>query len=366
MESQMTDAITTAKDLWDFVNAMKDAYELAHLGFSSGRTMIAGPATARLEAAYAKSRAIWELEGQRGLPAVLERLAAHDAVLGDVRAQLSEMVGDDQFVRLVGSYTRQASQEPLDERVRMFAHAVAGSFDLGLNIGEKARVERVLRELDPADVILLSRIHRAAGSVWWEAGLGEDFGSTERLRHRLWQSSPKGEALAASYCVRTEVMRGAGTAGTPTIVVTETGRLVLRVLRSFVAARPAAFDAPGREVDEASRSREQAHALLDAVGVRSAVVDFCLRNRVTPSYSCARAKKVDAIFSLPAGSTATRINFLPVDTAAAEALTSIAPKGEISIHSARTDMDNAFSNLWIEGTHDVLRWLADDLEAPWW
>jgi hypothetical protein len=92
------------------------------------------------------SRRLAELEG---------RAEDKDAFNEAVR----RMVEDDQFHRLQRNLEWEAIRETLDERRELLAHAAAGLSTPGLTIHQRARIERVLRALDGADVAMLRTIH---------------------------------------------------------------------------------------------------------------------------------------------------------------------------------------------------------------
>jgi hypothetical protein len=60
--------------------------------------------------------------------------------------------------RVLDNYGYEAAREPMDERRRMLAYAAAGSVHHTLTIAQLARVERMIRELDPDDLVVLAKL----------------------------------------------------------------------------------------------------------------------------------------------------------------------------------------------------------------
>jgi len=141
----------------------------------------------------------------------------------DLQDKIDNIAEDPQLLRLLDNFGYEASRETIDERRRLLAHAAAGAMMPELTIAQKARVERVLRELDPEDVVALHRIRSAADAV---------------LRHKEWSTSgASADALVGSGCVRAftpEVYDAV-----PVVVVTTLGSWILEMCNSYVlAAQP--------------------------------------------------------------------------------------------------------------------------------
>ncbi|WP_437653341.1 hypothetical protein [Sorangium sp. So ce1182] len=106
-----------------------------------------------------------------------------------LEAKINKLGEDPQLFRLLDNFGYEASREAINERRRLLAHAAAGAMNPDLTIAQKARVERVLRELDPDDVILLHKINAMSdASARYEA---------------LVASEASGDSLSGSGCIRT-------------------------------------------------------------------------------------------------------------------------------------------------------------------
>lgn len=168
-----------------------------------------------------------------------------------VAEALDALVTDRQFFRLERNYEFEAVREATDERRRMLAFAAAWSFEPELSIGQLARVERTIRELDPDDVALLKHLadlpppqpqvvpEDSRGNAEHEREYRSQHGqamlsywSTLFLHWR--ESRPAGEVLPAAGCVL--ITPGAPSAGGTSISlqVTDLGLNVLRVLDGYL------------------------------------------------------------------------------------------------------------------------------------
>lgn len=83
--------------------------------------------------------------------AKLEELTKQNA---DLRAEVARQL--PVTARILQRYAEEASREPIDERRRMLAYAAAATFDPRTSEAKKARIERVIQELDPDDVLHLA------------------------------------------------------------------------------------------------------------------------------------------------------------------------------------------------------------------
>lgn len=139
-------------------------------------------------------------------------VAAHRAVREQVLwvrehehriSELEALAMDPQFERVLGNYQFEASREAMDERRRMLALAYAGSLHPGMTVAQLARVERVIRELDPEDVKVLAAVRRINAPPLNEERVFEDGEQAlhdERIQ-LLKESGASGAALVASACV---------------------------------------------------------------------------------------------------------------------------------------------------------------------
>jgi hypothetical protein len=157
------------------------------------------------------------------------------ARLEGLEASVASLANDVACMRLAANYARAADSEPTPERLRMLAFADAALIDSRLTVAKHSRVERILRELDPDDVLWLDVLEKVVG-----VRRGADtFPHQDALRWSVWNDCPASDILVASACVRTRhVGGGAGAADWDGAVVTTEGRLVLHVLRLYVRVSP--------------------------------------------------------------------------------------------------------------------------------
>lgn len=104
----------------------------------------------------------------------------------------------------------EATRESMDERFRMLTYASAGAFDVTISIAEAARAERVIRELDPSDIMVLRSV-KFGGAPADER--------TER------------DVLIGAGCLR--MITGPDDGRMLGYFVTSTGELVLQLLRAY-------------------------------------------------------------------------------------------------------------------------------------
>jgi len=166
--------------------------------------------TAALMKAWDEAKEDWLVELRRALPDVLRRLENVE----QAQEKLHERAADREFQRLLDNVSIEASREAIDERRRMLAHVGAGTFDLTMTIAQAARCERVIRELDPEDVVALRHVNG-----WRE------FRADARFEHL--------ELLIAAGCVVEIPGDNAGGEQTVKHSVTKTGTLVMRLLATY-------------------------------------------------------------------------------------------------------------------------------------
>lgn len=144
-------------------------------------------ATFRLNAAWTQEFETWALTWLNALEQQCERLNEQCSGNAENVAALQALLADHQFFRVNQNYIFEATREAMDERKRMLAFAAAGSVNVALALGEIARVERTIRELDPDGVRLLSAIAARDG--------GDDFNLEEASSYACFAS------LETSGCV---------------------------------------------------------------------------------------------------------------------------------------------------------------------
>ena len=172
----------------------------------------------------------WVVEEKQATVQHVRRLAEHAADLNELKRRLEELVSDPELARVRDNYGFEAAREAIDQRRRMLTFASVGSINLELSVVHIARVERVVRELDPSDVKLLST-------------LSEDWSKTSY--EALERAGISGDALVSSGCVRlrdgnlwsAEADHLAYEAPDETVAtVSELGRMVLVVCDPYLRA----------------------------------------------------------------------------------------------------------------------------------
>jgi hypothetical protein len=179
----------------------------------------------------------WGAELKAAMPEVVARIAVMEERMEELESKLDHTFDDPQVERVFRNFTFEAAREAVDERRRMLAHAaLADVLDLRLTISQKARVERVIRELDPDDVRRLSQVAARAAEGAEGAAVAMKLGTSEA------------EALLAARCAIHYPPRvtGVSTAFDPSMAstsfskdevhVTEIGRFVLRVCHTYTRA----------------------------------------------------------------------------------------------------------------------------------
>jgi hypothetical protein len=293
----------------------------------------------------------------------------------DHQGKLEEILDTPEIEVLAVLYSEAAYREALDERRNMLKHAAAAIIDLAVSIAEKCRAEKVLRDLDPNDVLELDRMDRVAGTVERVAdGKGRHHYDEDRHRYVRLLDSPSSDALLSSESMR--VM--GGKIGGDTAVITTRGRIILHLLRSYIL--PRRRPASGREAVPGQRERDTA---IDVLGAE-------FRNRVMMAATLARAGP--KVFSKPPylrhyrvqfdfprpqldaknrdfqpiveprPDERSRLHLSPCPVATSQAVVEAAPKG-LHVTCGGNAQDGFI--VQIDGPFDVLRWVADDVDA-WW
>ncbi|MBK8999597.1 MAG: hypothetical protein IPM35_28085 [Myxococcales bacterium] len=286
----------------------------------------------------------------------------HEARLSDLeRAALQDRCQDHEAWGIFRNFALEATREALDERRLMIAHATAAIANVSLSLGELARAERVLRELDPDDV-------RTLRGLWLVRSALVGGKEPGRLRYELWRAC-RADALAASGCVLLEYANVWGDEK-ERLNLTRTGLTVLRVMRTYLATRPPPFDVPGHGTTPEFRTEGEAKEMLDAVpGLREA----CTRAR-GPGFEFEHLQfdPVSIPGRSPKGKAKLVFRHMPVDAATPLANTSPEDLGRVEhgdpvekISIAITSQDEGGACVHVVGPFDVLRVLAYELDAPW-
>jgi hypothetical protein len=308
-----------------------------------------------------------------------ERFDFLSARVDDLEAKVAVRAEEVAAIAVHANFVRAADAEPTEERRRMLAFADAALVDTSLTVAQISRVERLLRELDPEDILWLSVIDRAAGTFFE----GIQKGSEERVRWETWNRAGA-DVLVASGCVRVthHSQSGAfaydapaGGGGWDGAVVTREGRLVLQVMRLFLRARPLPMVPPGRETQLGDCSEGHALARINAVaGLRSHVLrlatgsptryDFPKRHFEEGTPAAPHTKGLLLVRRAPA--TAAEGAAREAACPGANVATAYSPGEEIYVDAVPDDEgDPERRVLHIRGPHDVLRWLADEVDARW-
>lgn len=195
-------------------------------------------------AAYDRTKEDWRLERERLIRERLGRMEHDEAAWQKLRDSLTE-----EFFFLQENYRVEAFREARKERRHMLACAAAGAIDPSMPLRDVCRVERTLRMLEPDDVRCLGSLAAIPATLeprQHEDGaiqVYRDTPPTARLAAaRAHQLSF--DALLAAGCLRQEDPNEYDVEDA--VVVTEIGRLVLRVLGDYLAMRAAeeVADAP--------------------------------------------------------------------------------------------------------------------------
>jgi hypothetical protein len=161
---------------------------------------------------------------------VRHALAEHAEILESGAVTPEELLNEPEFQRIADNYAVEAQREALLERARMLAYALVGTLcSENLTISQKSRVERVIRELDPADVLLLHRL----SLVRIEQQPNDSFDREGMKRMEMLGHEPLScDVLRASGCVNWE-NNGGFDGGVNYAYITSIGRNVLDILRSY-------------------------------------------------------------------------------------------------------------------------------------
>jgi len=155
----------------------------------------------------------WCAETANKLNEFIENQMRICTLLGDdvneLRAKIEAILDDDEAELLAALYRDEAYREARAERRHMLSHAAATIVDLELSIADKCRIEKVLRDLDPSDVLELDRLARVVGYVLpLPDGRCRKYLGTANLRFVILAESRSRDALVASGCVQEREQTG--------------------------------------------------------------------------------------------------------------------------------------------------------------
>lgn len=298
--------------------------------------------------------------GLESLHEMFDRLSDGEReVQPEQREAFERRINDPEALGVLARYMHDVYFEPLVERRRLLEHASAGLANMHLSIADNARVQRILRELDDEDVLVLHGLWLIPRTV---PGDGR---TPETLAFQLWQQTAA-DALLASGCVQTGFWSGLG-GGRPELTITRTGILVLRAARSYLATRRATSDLPIHQGGPDYRGEAEARAVIAAIPNLS---DVLLRN-AAPRFS--RRMQYDA----PGANEKP-----PIARAKAKLITPDLKQTDVGLlvgfgEDEAAQSGEPVNGIWIRGTgpegnvlhihgpHDVLRFLAYDVDAVW-
>lgn len=296
----------------------------------------------------------WAAELKRAVPHAVAYL---DARIDDLDSRLAAVYEDPQFGRIFTNFTFEAAREAIDERRRMLAHAAVGITDPDVSVERKARVERTLRALDPIDVLTLYAASRIPGGIDALAPMA-----------KFLYNSPSGDILASCGCVRIEPDGGgAGMGVSIRAQITQVGDDVLIALRTYTTSTPLPFHVPGRELAEGARTEAAAREVLRAI---PGLLDFAIwatrrTSRADRSYQ--RTRKWASVPTLT-----ICLHEWSIWKPRLDEISCACQGTEVSI-SLRTQQYRATETetydllcVDISGPDDLIRYLADDCEAPWY
>lgn len=296
----------------------------------------------------------WAAEVRGAIPQVVAYLNTR---IDDLDSRLDAVYADPQFGRIFTNFTFEAAREAIDERRRMLAHAAVGIVDPDISVERKARVERTLRALDPIDVLTLYAASRIPGGLDALAPMA-----------KFLYDAPSGDILASCGCVRMEPDGGgAGQGVWNRAQVTQIGSDVLLALRTYTRTTPLPFEVPGRELPEGARAEAVAQEILRAI---PGLMDFILSTnsrtrRVDRSYQRSRkwASTPTLGFSFHEWSTwKPRAEDLRRGCEGTELAVTIRTQPYRPTETETYDV----LCVDISGPDDLLRYLADECDAPWY
>jgi hypothetical protein len=301
-----------------------------------------------------------------------------DRALEEHERKLDELLNQPEVEVLAALYAEAAYREAISDRRVMLSHAAAAIVDLDVGIVEKCRVEKDLRALDPDDVLELDRLDRLVGNVQRTGiGTGRKHFHENRHRHIALSESRASDALLSSGCMRSTGEQLGGDVA----VVTARGRIILHLLRSYIATRQR--QAPGRETVPGERGEAAARALLaSGLDFQSSLAKVAAlaragRENLTapwfrreyrvqfdfPKPQAKRDDRDDQPLDEPRPDSWSRLHITPAQMRLAERVVATVPAG---FDATANKIDGSdVGVLQVTGPFDLLRWLAEDIGASW-
>lgn len=121
-----------------------------------------------------------------------QAIASAGSRLALVEARLEEAEAEAAFL----NYAEEAMREAVAERRKMLAHAAAAILGVqALTLAEHSKVQRMLRILDPADVVFLRRLALTCGTFFEQ----QDRKHPDRVRRLMLERSDSRDALSGTF-----------------------------------------------------------------------------------------------------------------------------------------------------------------------
>lgn len=302
---------------------------------------------------------------------LVQRLAAlEQAFTHAERAEYDRRTADDEFMAVTANYFRAAHQEPLEERRRMLAFAAASIANLDLSVAELARVQRVIRELDPSDVVELYRLWLVPSASRDPRRSRPDDAAVQR--YYFWENT--GAAiLETSGCLSVEAWLQentdalGGRATRKEAYVTAIGRNLLAAMRPYLAARaPDVADIPGHAVAATFRSKTAAEAAVAELIPNYR--ELLSASRKGLRYFCPNPfGEVD-----PPTQTGAVLELVAPSGLVAELRSKVVPLSAMPFNAESVQIahvlepnSDGFAHVRVVGPHDVLRHIAYEYGAVW-
>jgi hypothetical protein len=318
----------------------------------------------------------WFVELVRSVNDAVLRLSVLEQ--GEVRQRLLE---DDAGMAILSNYCSEAHEEPLSERRRMLQFAAASLANLDLTLPSLARVQRILRELDANDILVLYGLWLVP-SRQPSSETRENFrvGTSDTLRFALWSTSDS-DALLASGCLRTNAVptpsgaffSSASDQGTQDNFVREqahvtpTGILVLRALKPYILARnPSWSHIPGHEVTNEFRTEGEARRQIAKHPEFSGVLGRGRR----AGFGTAQYDSPGIADGAPPTGKAQLLLRINTDGLTVPQLSNVNLHAQLQDPVSQLALERVSPHdrgieLQLTGPHDILRFLAYDVDALW-
>lgn len=360
------DAISLAMDVGSFVEYLLKARRAL-----KSWALNENSATESLRAAYARREQVSRLELTEALRDLSSRIDAGGARSSIGRSPDAPL----ESMTLLEAWQRDITDEPSAERLAMLEHASVSALDERLEIGTRTRIRRVIRELDPPGLLALRGISMLPLSANVSAREGEPAvrNTPGQSLRAFFDRIGAPDALVASGCLHASVGGGGfGVGPHNELALTKTAYLVLEGTRSYFATRVPPFPIPGREPHGGGRTEDECWNVLNAEPL---LLSEARRHAARPRHSFPHIINYTRASGPDLGATISIGGF---EREAAERLEQLFPVGNgpeparghrasrLTISIDRNDGSSSEVGLSIDGPDDVIRVLANDLDATWW